>query len=81
MAKKQCEEALDKLFEYIDHELPDEELHRIGEHLNDCPPCEAEHKINEKIKRLTAECAGGECAPADLRERILATIQQVREQA
>lgn len=79
MAKKQCEDALDKLFEFIDQELPDEELHRIGEHLHDCPPCEAELRINEKIKALTAQCAGGECAPEDLRERILRTIQEARE--
>lgn len=79
MAKKQCVEALDKLFEYIDNELPDDELVRIGEHLRDCPPCEAELRINEKIRSLTAECGGGECAPSALRERILDTIRQARE--
>jgi len=77
VAKEQCDEALAKLFEYIDHELPDDELHRIGEHLQDCPPCEAEHRINEKIKALASQC-GGECAPEELRERILATIQEAR---
>lgn len=81
MAKKQCDEALDKLFEFIDNELPDTELHRIGEHLQDCPPCEAERRINEKIRSLTGKCAGGECAPEELRERILLTIKQAREQA
>lgn len=80
MAKKQCEEALEKLFEFIDHELPDDELTRIGEHLQDCPPCEAERRINEKIKNLASQC-GGECAPDDLRARILQAIQQVREEA
>lgn len=80
MAKKQCEEALDKLFEFIDHELPDEELARIGEHLEDCPPCEAERQINEKIKKLASQC-GGECAPDDLRSRILHTIEQARSEA
>lgn len=79
MAKKQCEEALEKLFEYIDHELPDEELQNIGEHLKECPPCEAEHRINEKILSLASQ-AGGECAPAELRERILETIQHARDE-
>lgn len=81
MAKKQCDEALDKLFEFIDQELPGEELRRIGEHLEDCPPCESERRVNEKIKRLTSECVGGECAPEELRARILSTIKQARQEA
>jgi len=80
VAKKQCDEALEKLYEYIDHELPDDELLRIGEHLKDCSPCESELRINEKIKNLASQC-GGECAPTDLREKILLTIQHEREEA
>ncbi|WP_156157683.1 mycothiol system anti-sigma-R factor [Demequina pelophila] len=74
MGKADCEEALDRLFEYIDHELPEDEVQRIGQHLKSCPPCETEHKINEKIKRLV-NAAGSEVAPDDLRERVLATIR------
>jgi mycothiol system anti-sigma-R factor len=77
VAKNQCDEALEKLYEYIDNELPDEELSRIGEHLKDCPPCESELRINEKIKTLASQC-GGELAPTELRERILQTIAQER---
>lgn len=75
--KAECEEALDRLFEYIDNELPDDELVRIGEHLKTCPPCEAEHRINEKIKRMV-HGAGGEVAPGDLRMKVLATIREAR---
>ncbi|WNM23851.1 mycothiol system anti-sigma-R factor [Demequina capsici] len=75
--KAECEEALDRLFEYIDNELPDDELLRIGDHLRTCPPCEAEHKINEKIKRMV-HSTGGEVAPEDLRSRVLATIREAR---
>lgn len=77
MAKRQCQEALDKLFEYIDGELPDSDLIRIGEHLRECPPCEAEHQINEKIRLLVSQ-AHGEKAPHQLRERVLSTIQAAR---
>ncbi|WP_296666168.1 mycothiol system anti-sigma-R factor [Demequina sp.] len=78
MPKPECEEALDRLFEYIDHELPDEEIHRIGDHLKTCPPCEAEHQINEKIKRLVNR-TGHDEAPDELRMRILATIRASRD--
>ncbi len=77
MSSHECEEALDRLFEYIDHELPDDELTRIGAHLKQCPPCEAEHQINEKIKRMVAR-TGDECAPDDLRQRVLQTIESAR---
>jgi len=77
MANTDCQQALDQIFEYIDHELPDEELRHIGDHLKDCPPCEAEHRINEKIKNLVGT-AGDEVAPDDLRARVLATIKSAR---
>lgn len=80
MPKKECEEALDRLFEYMDHELPEDQLQTIGDHLKDCPPCEAEHRINEKIKNLVAR-TGGEVAPDALRDRILVTLQQARGDA
>lgn len=76
----ECEEALDRLFEYIDHELPDEEIRRIGEHLKTCPPCETEHRINEKIKRLVNR-SGADTAPDALRARILETIRAPRPDA
>jgi mycothiol system anti-sigma-R factor len=78
MPGRECEDALDRLFEYIDDELPQDELRRIGDHLKSCPPCEAEHKIKEKIKNLTSR-TGGDVAPEELRERILASIRSARE--
>ena len=78
MPSRECDAALDRLFEFIDDELPDEELHRIGRHLKTCPPCEAEHRIKEKIKNLTA-LSGGDEAPDELRGRILASIRSARQ--
>ena len=75
---KDCDEALDHLFEYIDHEMPEDELMKIGSHLKGCPPCEAELKINEKIKSLVNR-TGGDVAPTELRERVLSTIREARE--
>ena len=78
MPGRECDEALDRLFEFIDDELPDKELQRIGEHLKTCPPCEAEHRIKEKIKNLTA-LSGGDEAPEALRARVLASIRSARD--
>ncbi len=78
MAKRQCEEALAKLFEFIDGELSHDDFVRIGSHLKECPPCESEHRINEKIRMLVSQ-ANGDKAPHQLRERVLSAIQMSRE--
>lgn len=77
MPNDDCQQALNQIFEYIDSELPDAELRDIGDHLKDCPPCEAEHRINEKIKNLVSTC-GDEVAPDDLRAKVLETIKSAR---
>jgi len=78
MAKHECEEALDRLFEFIDGELTAAELEHVATHLKECPPCEAEHKLNEKIKSRVAK-TGGECAPETLKLKVLETLRTARE--
>jgi mycothiol system anti-sigma-R factor len=72
-----CGEALDHLFAYIDRELPDDELRHIAEHLSECPPCEAERRIQERIKSIIAECPH-ENAPDDLRQRVAKIVEDAR---
>ena len=79
MAKHECEEALDRLFELIDGELTPSELDQVTSHLKECPPCEAERKLNEKIKTRVSATGGGECAPEALRERVLESLRAARE--
>jgi len=74
---KHCEDALDRLFEYIDGELTDAELKEIAQHLKACPPCEAERRIRERIKEMVARCPQ-ERAPERLRERILDIVAEAR---
>ena len=77
MSGKSCEEALDRLYEYIDNELPPEELRRVGAHLQECSGCDAERRVNERIKEIVSACPK-EAAPDDLRERVLAVIAEAR---
>ncbi len=78
MSGKSCEEALDRLFEFIDNELPPEELRRVGAHLKECTGCDAERKVNERIKSIVASCPKEE-APEELRAKVLQAISEVRE--
>jgi len=77
MSGKQCDEALLRLYEYIDRELPADDLSRITDHLNDCPPCSAELRVNVKIKALVGGTTQ-ETAPEELRAKILETIAEAR---
>ena len=77
MSGKSCEEALDRLYEFIDNELPPEELRRVAEHLQECSGCDAERRVNERIKEIVSACPK-EAAPDDLREKVLAVIAEAR---
>lgn len=77
MSGKNCEEALDRLFEFIDRELSDEDFITIAEHLDNCPPCEAELRINERIKQIVSQCPK-EAPPEELRLRVLSLIDEAR---
>jgi len=72
-----CQDALDRLFEYIDQELPEDQIKEIAAHLKACPPCEAEARVAERIKQMVAGCPQ-EQAPEHLKARILAVIAEAR---
>ncbi len=78
MAGKNCDDALDRLYEFIDKELPDEDLHRIDEHLHKCSPCKSEMELRVKIKELVHSHTR-EKAPEELRHRILTAINDARD--
>jgi mycothiol system anti-sigma-R factor len=72
------------------HETPCDEVDRLdGEqdpahhekvrlHLDECAPCLRQYGLEQAVKSLVARCCGGDPAPAELRERVLLRIQQVR---
>ncbi|MDX1447599.1 MAG: zf-HC2 domain-containing protein [Acidimicrobiia bacterium] len=69
-----CQEALDKLYAYLDRELDPESVAVIKEHVDDCPPCGSAFAFEEKL--LVAIRAGlREEMPQVVIERIRATIR------
>lgn len=54
-----CEQALERMFEYIDHELSPEERESMQEHLHTCKSCfsraEFERRLKQKLSRLRDE--------------------------
>lgn len=78
MGGKSCEEALDRLYEYLDNELTGDDLTRVADHLSLCTTCDSERRVVQRIKEMVAECPKEE-APSELRAKVLAVVAEARE--
>jgi anti-sigma factor (TIGR02949 family) len=73
-----CASVLEHVYEYIDHEMADDDLATVKEHLEDCTPCLAEYGLEQAVKALVHRCCS-ETAPEELRAKVLSKIRQVQE--
>lgn len=64
-----CEEAIKKLFEYLDGELGPEQSARIEHHIATCRSCFSRSEFERRLRARVADSAVAE-APDSLRERI-----------
>ena len=74
-----CQEALPRLYEFIDNELSLEEVQAIQDHLNGCDSCTYELKVRAKLKQIVSETCF-DPAPADLRQRVAARLAAAKAQ-
>ncbi|GAB2675454.1 mycothiol system anti-sigma-R factor [Thalassiella azotivora] len=72
-----CREVLDRVYEYLDAEVTQDDLAKIKQHLDECGPCLAEYDIEDHLRALVRRSCH-ESAPETLRVRILAQITSVR---
>lgn len=72
-----CSKVLDQVYEYLDGEMNESDLVQIRRHLEDCSPCLQQYDLDVALKALVRRCCQ-ETAPADLRERIMVKITEVR---
>lgn len=72
-----CSKVLDQVYEYLDGELSESDLVQIRQHLDDCSPCLQQYDLDVALKALVRRCCQ-ETAPADLRDRIMIKITEVR---
>ena len=74
---KDCSEVLERVFFFIDNELPNADFSEIQHHLAECGPCLQKYDLERTVKTLVARsCA--ERAPAALRDKVLLRIRQVQ---
>ena len=75
-----CASVLEHVYEYIDHEMADDDLATVQQHLEECTPCLAEYGLEQAVKALVhRSCC--ETAPEQLRAKVLSKIRQVQAAA
>lgn len=72
-----CDQALGRLFEYLDAELGAPDAVLVRQHLEECAPCLDEYDVEVVVKNLVRRCCQ-ESAPEDLRLRIHAQLTLLR---
>lgn len=70
-----CEEALERVFEYLDHALDESDHCDIEDHLSKCRSCYSRVEFERRLKEHLHEI-GSEKAPSSLEDKVRQIIQQ-----
>lgn len=73
-----CNEALELLQDYLKSELGPETVERIERHFHSCLPCFRSRDFEKRFIDMIAERTRGICAPEDVRQRVMAALEQER---
>ena len=73
MARDGCEDAVHRLYHYLDGELTPERRADVKRHLEDCAPCFKAFDFEVDVRQLIQQRCRDE-VPAGLRERIAQAI-------
>lgn len=73
-----CADVLDRVYIYLDGELDSVDCEAIQQHLDECGPCLREYGLEQEVKKLVRRCCGSDVAPAQLRDKIMSRIDEVR---
>ena len=69
-----CEEALNRLAEFIDCELSDSEHDSVERHLRTCRSCYSRMEFESRLKQRLSTLSGDD-APTKMRDRIRKLIK------
>jgi mycothiol system anti-sigma-R factor len=72
-----CEEALRRLFDYLDAELTGEPQREMQQHLERCRSCFSRVEFEKRLKAYTAQL-GEEPVPPDVEQRIRTLINEFK---
>ena len=73
-----CAQVLDRVHQFLDHELDEASGDEIRAHLAACEPCLENFDAEQAIEQLVGRCCRGEAAPDGLRSSILSRLSTLR---
>lgn len=74
MGMIRCEDALARLWDFLDGELPPDEEEALQKHLEICGRCYPQYDFQRAYLRYTRRLAEREKAPPELRKRLFKRI-------
>jgi mycothiol system anti-sigma-R factor len=75
---RDCAHVLERVYEFLDHELDTASGDAIRQHLVECEPCLDAFDLEQAVKSLVNRCCGGDTAPSHLRSKVLDQIAASR---
>jgi mycothiol system anti-sigma-R factor len=72
---------LERVYQFLDHELDTASSDEIREHLARCEPCLDRYDVEQAVKTLVSRTCGGDKAPSHLRSKVLGLLAQAKETA
>ncbi|MGI9196595.1 MAG: mycothiol system anti-sigma-R factor [Candidatus Nanopelagicales bacterium] len=73
-----CAEVLSWVYDFLDGEIDERSRALVVAHLDECPPCLQQYSLEKAVKALVHRSCCQESAPAELRVRVIARIQEIR---
>jgi len=77
----ECEHVLDRIYEFLDHELDSASSDEIREHLVSCEPCLDRYDVEQAVKALVNRSCGGDKAPSHLRTKVMSKLAEAKQAA
>ncbi len=71
-----CTETLNLLTSYLDGELPLDIFYQVQTHVNSCPNCHNQLKLESKTKQLVAQMQPNHHVSNDFRKRLFKRLQK-----
>lgn len=76
----ECWHTLQRVYEFLDHEVDDASGDEIREHLAACEPCLEKFDVELAVKTLVSRSCGNDVAPERLKAKVMMQITVARTQ-